>query len=811
MERVKKWFQTAVRSPIVLSLVIFVLALGPRLTDLAVFVGPDEFTWDLRSANFARAIASGDLIETYQDGYPGVTLMWAETVGAWLRYGVQWLNGSSDWDAIIGPDKTAITTLAGKRQVLASVNTLLVVAYVLLVYRVFGISVAWLAGFLLAFDPFLLTESRVLRSEAIMTGFNALALLGFLLYLCKQRIKYGVLAGVLTGLAILSKVSAVALLPVGGLIIAGVPLFDQTRSKAERWRATVITVLTFGTALLITIVIFWPALWVAPIEIIWKMYGYVGVRVTEGNEGGVSFFFGSPYSQKELSSWFYPVVLLYRSSPLTWLGMLLLALMVWPARRLSLQQKVLVGAILGYLAIYLALITNSVLKYDRFIVPVLPILNLMAALGLATAWQYLSERITRLRQFGWSIALLVLVGQMSLALPYHPYYYAYWNPVLGGIKQAMRLLPIGTGGEGIDQVVAYLNSLPNSEELSLASLNSQKVKAILNGETLSLDNLDGMWTQADYVMIYISQLQRGKHAEDILEYLKRRQPEYILKLDGIEYAWLYPGPAAQYYGGGHKLEGRGTLFGYNLSATTLTAGETLTTTLYWRNEGQREDDRFFVRLKDLDGYVWTEAIAQPRPGFEEAARYRPSIVESEAILSLPVGMPPGDYFFKLGFRTDKGKIIGYFELPADTKPLTVTTARVYPSPGKFEPPHPVQFSANTDLTLLGYDVTPKELTSGSAIWLTLYWQALTDVSHDYVILLRLLDSEQQELAFWFGRPVRSGYHTTEWRAGQIIQDPWLLEISPEIKSRVNLVEIAVYDAATEQEVSRKILGEITLE
>ncbi len=72
----------ALNSPLVLALVIFALALGPRVLDLAVFVGPDESSWVTRSADFARALAGGDLHGTYQTGHPGVTLLWVETIGA---------------------------------------------------------------------------------------------------------------------------------------------------------------------------------------------------------------------------------------------------------------------------------------------------------------------------------------------------------------------------------------------------------------------------------------------------------------------------------------------------------------------------------------------------------------------------------------------------------------------------------------------------------------------------------------------------------------------------------------------------------
>jgi len=809
-ESPNNWLLRAAASPALLGLVVFLLALAPRFADLALFVGPDEFTWDKRSANFARAVAGGNLADTYQDGYPGVTLMWAETVGAWLRYGVRMVDGSADWDKIIGPDNTMIN-LAGKRQVLAVTNAALVAAAVLLVFRVFGPGVAWLAGFLLAFDPFLLTESRALRSEGIMTGFNVLAVLGMLLYWQEKRLRYAVLTGVLVGLALLSKVSAAALLPVAVLVIGGASLVDRGKSRAERWRTTIVSLLVWGGALLLTVLLFWPALWTAPIDVAVKMFDYVFVRVAEGNEGGTSFFLGSPRSHAELGPLFYPVVMFFRTSPIMWFGLVLLTVAFWPGRWLSRQNKLLVGIMLLYMGLYLALITGSILKYDRFIIPMLPVLNVMAALGFVVIWQGLSRYAPSAGKLGWLMALLVLVGQMMVALPYHPYYYTYFNPLLGGLKQAVQVLPVGVGGEGLDQVAAYLNTLPNADSVTVASGNSQKIRPIFKGDTIALDNLDGEWVQGDYVLIHISQLQREKHASDIIAYLNRQAPEFTLALHDLEYAWLYPGPAAQYYGGGHKLEGRGTLFGYDLDRTELTAGESLPVTLYWRNEGQQSDDRFFVRLMDLDGYVWAETIAQSKPGFEEANRTENSIVESEARLSLPIGMPPGDYFLKLGFRTDSGQIIGYFELPGDNPSITVNVADPSPGADDFQAPYPEPLTFADDLTLLGYDLSTDLSSPTPATWVTLYWHAPTKIRHDYVILLRLLDNRQQEVAYWLGRPVRSGYPTTAWQVGQIVQDPWLLAWPPEATAGTYGLEIAVFDAASETEVGRYRLGEVVFD
>ncbi|HXV98097.1 MAG TPA: hypothetical protein VEC93_06705, partial [Anaerolineae bacterium] len=128
----------------------------------------------------------------------------------------------------------------------------------------------------------------------------------------------------------------------------------------------------------------------------------------------------------------------------------------------------------------------------------------------------------------------------------------------------------------------------------------------------------------------------------------------------------------------------------------------------------------------------------------------------------------------------------------------------------FEPPYPATLTANDDLILLGYNLDPEKPAPGSTLWVTLYWQALADVRHDYVILLRLLDEQQQEVAYWLGRPVRSGYPTTEWQAGQIVQDPWRLELPPDLKPGPYDLEVALFDAASEAEVTRSRLGPVTV-
>jgi len=804
---VERSWQRIFDSSWLLALVIFALAAVPRLLDLAVFVGPDEFSWVGRSSAFLQALLGGDLAKTYQTGHPGVTLLWLETAAAWLRYGVQWVAGSADWSALVNPGNT-MAVLGQARQAVALVSAALVGASAWLIGRSFGSRVAWVAGFLLAFDPFLLTESRALRSEGLVTGFATLAVLSLVLYWRERRLRVLLLAGVLTGLALLSKVSAVALLPVAVAVIGAA----AWRTGQGRWRTAVVSLAAWGAALVLTILVLWPALWVTPVEVARQLASYVGLRALEGGGGGShSFFLGEETASTQLGPGFYPVVLLYRSGPWQALGLGLLAVLIWRAAGWSRRDRTGVVILVGYLGAYLGLITGTSLKFDRYVIPMLPALDLLAALGLVAGWRWLSGFRPRLGEVSWLLAMGVLVSQAALALPHHPYYYTYWNPLLGGINGAAQVLTVGAGNEGIDQVAAYLNTLPSAGQLTVASANSQRIKRLFGGQTLPMTNLDGQWYLADYTFIYISQLQRGKHDPAIVQYLKRKPLVYSLVLSGMEYGWLYQGPKAQYWGGDTTLEGRATLHAYDLSATQLSAGGTLTVTVYFRNRGQAPGDRFYVRLSDAVGYAWADGTVQPRPGFEDAFKSAGQVVEGEAALALPVGMPPGAYVLKMGYENgETGQLIGRFVLPAAGDDITVSLPREFPAPGELHPPRAATMVVQDELNLVGYDLQPG-LSPGGASWLTLYWQALADIRHDYVVNLRLLDGAGNEIKYWLGRPVHSSTATNQWRSRQVVQDAWRLDMPAELKPGAYDLEVVVFEAMTQSEVARSRLGTFSVQ
>src|SRR5690242_10768512 len=76
--------QWVVARPIVATataLLIFILALLPRVGAVTSYVTADEGNWMERTALFSVALAQGNPSGTYLSGHPGVMTMWAGVLG----------------------------------------------------------------------------------------------------------------------------------------------------------------------------------------------------------------------------------------------------------------------------------------------------------------------------------------------------------------------------------------------------------------------------------------------------------------------------------------------------------------------------------------------------------------------------------------------------------------------------------------------------------------------------------------------------------------------------------------------------------
>jgi len=188
----------------------------------------------------------------------------------------------------------------------------------------------------------------------------------------------------------------------------------------------------------------------------------------------------------------------------------------------------------------------SAKKFDRYIIPSFLPLDLLAGMGWAALVGWLWKRYNRLLVRASIVALLILClgWQVRLTVQHSPYYLTYYNPLLGGSTKAPGVMMIGWG-EGLDQAARYLNTKPNAEDLRVMThYPDGSVSYFFDGKARDLpdvwegpdaDQMDGI----DYLILYVHQWQRQIPDPAMVDYFSTKIPEFVVKIDGLEYARVY--------------------------------------------------------------------------------------------------------------------------------------------------------------------------------------------------------------------------------------------------------------------------------
>jgi hypothetical protein len=234
-----------------------------------------------------------------------------------------------------------------------------------------------------------------------------------------------------------------------------------------------------------------------------------------------------------------------------------------------------------------------------------------------------------------------------------------------------------------------------------------------------------------------------------------------------------------------NFDNRLRLLEYTLDPGPMEAGwGVVTVDFLWLKE-RRLDGRHLVglRLTDQDGHTWGQRDSEPIAGLSPFSTWQ----EGEQILDhhgllVPAGTPPGDYQLRLGvYRATDRK--GLTILDEDATPQgteAVLGAVQVMSPGR-QPPvealaieHPLSAdladSEGPVLRFLGYSLGEGPFKPGQVLKMTLFWQALTDVSRDYIVFVQLQDEKGTPWVNRESSPVDGSYPTAGWQAGQLVRD-----------------------------------------
>jgi 4-amino-4-deoxy-L-arabinose transferase-like glycosyltransferase len=508
-------------------MVLFVVALVPRNANLDQHATADEDLTLIRSANVALAIEQRDWWGTYQIGHPEATVQLLIALGL----GPDRLRPYAG--DFLGPDsRTAarvpgyFDTLVRARELMAPVHALLTVVAALLAWRLWGAAIGLLSGLLLALEPFLVAHGRILRTDALLSEFMLVAVLAALAYWSRRAGMWALgLCIVATALAVLTKTPALVLLgAVPAAALAGTFAARHARGQtpgrarsSQLLRLTGLVVWLLGSLVLIWAL--WPAMWARPLRAVERMAVYTQEKGGSPMDAGGFFLRASIPDPGPL---YYAVALPLRVGPLVLLGLALWLVLRAPKARQGVGLVLLVG--LG-LALVLALLPK---KADRYILPAIPFLIVVAAVGIAA----LAERW---RSLGPAAALgLVAVVETSALMLVWPYPLAAYNPLLGGGRAAAEWISVGWG-EGLDQLAPTLNGRPDAEYLTVSTPYPEVLQGQIAGRAVDLDAYD----TADYVVRYVAASQRHLGSAALDAALVGREPLQRVEIAGIPYAELY--------------------------------------------------------------------------------------------------------------------------------------------------------------------------------------------------------------------------------------------------------------------------------
>jgi hypothetical protein len=459
-----------------------------------------------------------------------------------------------------------------------------------------------------------------------------------------------------------------------------------------------------------------------------------------------------------------------------------------PVKETSTNRLLNLFLLLSFIVFYIVFLSFGSKKQDRYIVPILPMVSLVAAWG----YVWLAGK---LRPGYWQNAFLALMVSLQALITFTsaPYYLSHYNRLAGGSRNAPRMLLVGWG-EGLDLAARYLNARPEAETVRVSSWYHSAFEPFFVGQAIETAGNEKISRSAkpaltaDYVVLYINQVQRQMPTPGLIQYYQSFPPEHVVTIDGIEYAYIYPSPAMQHaFSGEVRLVGQAELLGYDLldsgghPVATLPADREATLRLYWEWQGKAPDEPIEVSLVDANGHIWGVG--------EHLASYSPisvddwaegAIVREEFELRAEPGTPPGPYFLKAWIdRPLTGERVGDFPLLLEDARITVTRPTAPLAAADLPLSVEVGQSAADDLKLVGLgraDHLAEPWQPDQRREMVLYWQAEQDIDEEHPITLALVDESGVTRATWTGQPTGGLFPTALWQAGDLVRDPWSLTL-----------------------------------
>jgi hypothetical protein len=655
-----------------LGVLLIIAVLVPRLHDLDALVTPDEPIWIARSANFYEALSEGDLRETYQFSHPGVTVMWLGAI-AYRAVDADLADRITDHvrtgdvrDKIAPADTLPIDRLVDLRTPVVAANALVLLAIFLSLIPMVGRWGSLFSVAFLSFDPMQVGFARLFHLDGLSTNLLLLTIVSYTWYLQKHSGTALLVSGIAAGLALLTRSVNGILLPVM-IVFAAVDIAQRARHDHgdvhAQVRLHIRRLALWGLVALSTVFALWPALWVAPIDTLAKLIDD-GSSLASAPHTRQLLFRGEVITSDP--GWiYYPIVLAYRMSPVTVVALALSAIaLIAPGAHVTPPIRRLCFNLALFTAAYLLILSLAAKKLDRYLLPSLAAMDLIAAIGTIAFGRWLVRRAGIVRP--WPavatvacICALCVGAQAFSAGQSAPYYITYVSPLVGGQAAARGELSLewGEGGKRVAEAILQHPEIGEGEIDGGAWSNyiDYYLPFRLGSVRHELTPSGAAWfLTSQYVVVTEPEIQRQFYSPEMVAWFDTLQPVAVVHDDGRVYARIFdlsglPLPPPYYQGDAPIFDWgeRARLVASSLR-DEVAVGGTVRARLYFETTGVPFYYWIEAQVVDSDGAVVGRTDKRLRADEATESPLRPVIS-----IDLPPELAPGTYELQISMRDDE--------------------------------------------------------------------------------------------------------------------------------------------------------------
>jgi 4-amino-4-deoxy-L-arabinose transferase-like glycosyltransferase len=267
----KRWFIAQGLPTLLLIIFVTGLFFVFGLSRLTQYAAVDEPLWfDGRIAKYWKNIGERDWRGTNISDKPGITVALASGPGLWFK-GTQDYRTAHYEGEVISLKNDVESFYLAYRLPLLIVITLLLPLFYFFLERLVGRRHALFSYVFIATSPILIGMSKIINPDSLLWLFTPLSLLSYLVFLRRGSFRYLIFAGILLGLALLTKyVSNILFVFFLGLIfleylfhprLIAISFVEYLKKSLQH-----LALLTF--AALATFYVLFPAVWIKPAKLL---------------------------------------------------------------------------------------------------------------------------------------------------------------------------------------------------------------------------------------------------------------------------------------------------------------------------------------------------------------------------------------------------------------------------------------------------------------------------------------------------------------------------------------------------------------